>query len=597
MKKTWILFSLSFFLIQSPSLMAKKYEDKGFSGSLNFLYNDTGYKTTNGEYSQKTFTQEYQVNYLGNIYSPKLLDYSLDGTLRYEERVNIFGEQETTSNADSQDYKVRMSFIKDTKAPFSVYTQKSNRPTSTSYSNDTINSTSIQESKGINGYIDLKSFNLGYSATEDKNTNEAISSDQETQLTKYDLSLTKSEKDYSFKLGYMNNNQDIKHTSLDSGDTVRTNSTTNSASMSYRWKISDTLEIDTGARYLDSQYLKTKSTSLDANLRWSSREKYIGSIAASTTLMTSYMDVNDTDVSSTSKNMIASQSFGYIVSQHLSFSQSMAYSGYDSEELQGKNVNFGLGAMYNKTIFNDTYFSFSLNGMNSKSELIKQEVYDQNESLSNESLSTNSNLYSLSASSSITNMLPSINSKMSTNVNYNGNRSDDKTLDGFGTGVSLSSSFWLIFNNNMSVSYFNQKSSYTSLLGDTNSQVQSLSIDESLDFALRLGIRGKITTKVGIRYSEIENNSVLINRTQPKADIGISYRFWQRLRSVTTLHVDKDLSYDIMNYDAATNFTYKIGRTFISAGYQYSKTESSVMDAFSVNREKSRLEAKLVRKF
>ena len=86
----------------------------GFYGSVGLTYisNEYSNKTKN---AQKNFMQEYKLGYRGNIYSPKLVEYSVMGILRYEDIKSKINDVSGKTRVQSEDYKLDFNFLKNTK--------------------------------------------------------------------------------------------------------------------------------------------------------------------------------------------------------------------------------------------------------------------------------------------------------------------------------------------------------------------------------------------------------------------------------------------------------------------------------------------------
>ncbi len=605
MKKVASVFLL-LSIFGSGLLYAYNYRDKGAYGGIEFRYVDDYYETNSSVTSQKAFIQEYMLGYMGNVYSPRLLDYTVEGVLRFENIDDKTQGVKSTTKIDSQDYKVNLAFIKETKYPFTLYAQRTNRPYSTIYSQSINRYTQDLEKYGIMGSMKFDLFTLNYGASKNKRVQEDIATLQNRDTTSYNISARRNEANYNIQVSY-NHLKRITDQTYANSKTSRINQTDDTADIRYGWNISDTLTLSSGLRYLQSDYYRTKTTTADANLRWVPNKKYNGMVSVSASRSDQYgnaYDIGDAQLYSNQVDVInINQNFNYNVTPQLILTQNMSYYDFSSDRSSGTIYSLRLGANYSKQLKENTrmQLSSSIDMRSSKNETSGTE-YSSYQSLDKES-------YRVNLGARLNQNLPSIRSTLNTGVTYYGMRTSlDETRDRYSLNGSLFTRLFGEFSNRIDVSYMDDESlTYLSSLDGLYSRsITRLDVGEYIDYATRLGIRGRLSLKVGVRYSEIDNDGLVVSRTVPRADMNLNYRFWQRLIFSAGAHVDKDLTYNYINYSANANISYKIRKVSFSMGYQYFKTEvTDVADNLEgtealvviPERDRSRFEMKLSRKF
>ena len=598
------LIVLLFFF--GASLYAYNYKDRGAYGKIEFRYIDDFYETNNTLNSQKDFIQEYQLGYMGNIYSPRLLDYTVEGILRFENIDTKTEGTDYTTKIDSQDYKVNLAFIKETKYPFTLYAQRTNRPFSTIYSQSINRYTQDIEKYGVMGTMKFDMFMLSYGASKNKGVYEGIATLQDRDTTTYRISARRNQDNYNLQVSYLHLNRITDQTYVNRGRT-RTDQTDDTVEVTYGWNISKALTFNSGLRYLKSDYYRTESTSADASLRWVPNTTYNGMVSLSASrsdqLINSF-DTGDSQVYGNQVDMLnVNQVFNYNVTPELILTESMSYYNYSADAAKGVNSNLRLGANYRKQLFEDTriQLSSSIDIRSSKNDARLTE-YSSYQSLDKES-------YIVNLGARVNQNLPSIHSTLNAGVTYYSMQTSlDETRDRYSLNSALFTQLFGAFTNRIEVSYMKDDS--LSFLGNNEDlyarSITRLDVGEYVDYMTRLGVRGRLSLKVGVRYSEIDNDGLVVSRTVPRADMNMNYRLWQRLIFSAGAHVDKDLTYNYINYSANANISYKIRKISFSMGYQYYKTKvTDVVDELDgidtlvliPERDRSRFEMKLSRRF
>ncbi|RUM61888.1 MAG: hypothetical protein DSZ03_07750 [Sulfurimonas sp.] len=593
-------------LANSALLYAYNYKDRGAYGKIEFRYIDDFYETNTTRNSQKDFIQEYLLGYMGNVYSPRLLDYTVEGVLRFE---NIDTETESvdyTTKIDSQDYKVNLAFIKETKYPVTVYAQRTNRPFSTIYSQSINRYTQDIQKYGIMGSMKFDMFMLSYGASKNKGVYEGIATLQDRDTTTYRISARRNKENYNLQVSYLHLKR-ITDQTYASREATTIDQTDDRVDVKYGWDISKTLTFNSGLSYLKSDYYRTESTTADASLRWMPNQKYNGMISMSASRsdqLTNISDVGDTQVYGNQVDMLnINQVFNYNVTPEFMLTESMSYYNYSADAASGTNYNLRLGANYRKKLYTDTRLQLTSSiDMRSTENSTKTTIYSDYQSLDKTS-------YIVNLGARVNQNLPTIRSTLNAGMMYYAMRTSlDETRDRYSINSSLYTKLFGEFTNRIEGSYMNDKSlTFLNTNNDLYSRVITrLDLGEYVDYTTRLGVRGRLSLKVGVRYSKIDNDGLIVSRTVPRADMNLNYRFWQRLIFSAGAHVDKDLTYNYMNYSANANINYRIRKISFSMGYQYYRTKvTDVMDNLEgtdvlvivPERDRSRFEMKLSRRF
>ncbi len=619
MKKNLFVVLLCFLCLISSELSAKKYYDRGFYGSLSFLYWDENVQSST-EYSQNDFLQEYKLGYMGNIYSPRLLDYKLEGLIRFENLVNKNDRTETRTKTDSQDYKVNFSFIRGSNFPFTLYASKGKRPITRIDTTGTYSYLYKTDTRGINGSMKFKPFVINYGASNSINTSESTLYDQEIKTDVYYATLKHGEDKYNYSIDYSHLTQKINNDTTTSDTNTTTNVTTyyvtrnntdqvnDSVDLRYRLNISDTLTFNTSANWYESEFtgINSKSIGASANLQWRPSEKLTSSLTVNGRRLQNTSGDNITSSTSTFDTYSLYESLNYRVTPSINIFQSASDYIYENNSVDGDIKNFRIGASHNyrNRISGNTSFSlYSTVYMQNvtTSSTIKQ--VDTNDTNASEELYDSINRYNVNIKATLLDEMPAINSSLRLKVDlYNMQTSTEEAIARYSSDLQFLTKFFYIFRNNITLGVSQNETTRVRLATATNDEsvettkTSIVNASESLSFITRLGIEGRLSFLVGVKYSSVDYGNTTINRTQPMADIKLNYRLGRNLFYFASFHVDKDLIYDYTNYIGLTKLTYKIGRTSFLASYRYNKTEVGE-NSDRRDYQRTRLDLKLVRTF
>jgi len=331
-------------------LSAKDYPDRGFYGSIGFLYSEDEYKYTSRENVEEKFLQEFKLGYSGNIYSPKLLEYVVEGTLRYEDRDMKSNYLSSKEKSESVDYKSKFDFIKNTKIPFSIYANKSERPVSTVYSVYTENYINETRSEGISGSVDLNPFKVTYGASNMKNIVETSGGLEDSQIKNYTASLNYKDKTKDAEARYTHYIEDNQN--YYSNDAiVNLNRVKDTVTLSYDWRGIEDLMVNAGASYEKDGYFEIETVDADLNLYWRPKgEKYDAMFSVFGSQIETAPTTNSQKYTFDSINL--SQAFNYRLSEDIILSENAMYYTYDATTVSGESYYINLYGThnYNRTI-------------------------------------------------------------------------------------------------------------------------------------------------------------------------------------------------------------------------------------------------------
>lgn len=619
MKKNFFVILVCTVCLIYSELSAKKYYDRGFYGSLSFLYWDENVESST-KYSQNDFLQEYKIGYMGNIYNPRLIDYKLEGIVRFENLLTNNNQNESRTKTESQDYKVNFSFIRGSNFPFNLYASTGKRPITRIDTTGAYTYLYKTNTKGINGSMKFKPFVINYGASSSTNISESNLNDQNIKTDVYYAALKHGEDKYEYSIDYSHLTQKIQNesTSLESNATTTTYLITrndtdqinDSVDLRYRLNILESLIFNTNLNYYESEFtgIDSKSLGASANLQWRPNDKFTSSVTLNGRTLENTTGENLTKNTSTFDTFSVYESINYRIIPSLNIFQSASDYIYENSSVKGDIKNFRMGANHNyrNEISNTTNFSlyttvYMQNVTTSSS--ITQQVDTNDTNITATDVYDSINRYNINIKATLADEMPAINSNLRLRVDlYNMQTSTEEAVSRYSSDLQFMTKFYYIFRNNITFGASQNETTRVRLATTTSeasvetTKTSIINASESLSFTTRLGINGRLGFMAGVKYSSIDYGNVTINRTQPMADIKLNYRLGRNLNYFASLHVDKDLIYDYTNYIGITKLTYKIGRTSFLASYRYNKTEVGA-NSDRRNYQRSRLDVKLVRAF
>jgi hypothetical protein len=576
---------VSLIYLSSTTFLHAKYKDVGLSGSLGFMYEDESYSYDERESTQQRFNQEYELRYSGNIYSPNLFSYNIYSLMRFDDTKQQ-GDNANATQSDSQDYGTTLSFLKKSNFPFRVYYSKTQRPTSNVYVDRVVNLLSERENYGLSGSVKLNKINIRYEASQNETLEESLGTLQERSTFRYGSSLTYENEKNNFRLSYL-------HTDTDDTKFVDNNVTTDvtfqadesdDVSLSYGTKLTNDLRFSSTLGYNTTSVNETEVMTSNFTLAWSPDADYSGGVSLSlSSLEYSIEDFNSTETTvSTTDTMDISQNFNYKINENFSLSESINYFTYESENASSETsaLTLSLKYAYSKRLNAQRVLNFR-SSLRGSMRNTKRSTVDSN-TTAVDVTTQNTVDYSFINTLSITEMLPSINSRLYGSIGVSTSQSSSVVTNRYNANLSLSSKF------NKFTNIFDARYEYT----DT---VSTMSVGDNLNYSTLVGLKGNLAASIGaeIRTSKAETttSSELI-----KARLNFKYRFFRKLQFSTITTVNKDLGYNTLNYGNKTMFSYRAGLSTMSLSYDYDYASTTSSTDKTVS-QRSVVRAKFKRKF
>lgn len=576
-------------LVLSIKLSAKDYPDRGFYGSLNFLYSEDEYSVSSRQNIEEKFLQEFKLGYSGNIYTPKLLEYVVEGTLRYEDRdmqSSYFSSQEKSEGVD---YKTKFDFIKQTKFPFSIYANKSERPVSTvynAYSETYINET---RSEGVNGTINFAPYKITYGASNMKNIVETNSGLDDSQITTYNGSISYKDKRHDSEARYTryieNNQYNYSNNSIVGLSRVK-----DTVNLSYNWRGSEELMINSGASYESDEYFMSETINADLNIYWRPKdEKYdaMFSISGSNT------EADGTGASGeyTFNSINISQAINYRLTEDILLSQNGMYYMYDTNSVKGSSsyINLYGTHTYNKTIFDNVPFTLTTR--------LSAQKNDSSSKSATDTTTTSVERYTINIMPRARKEYPSIKSTLNFDGGYYhliaSNKESEQRYD---LRTLFLSRIFNIVNNNITASYSKTDRTNVSFSDGekTKNSYSTARIMEMLDFHFNLGIRGQIRFKVGAEYVNTQSGDQSRSSVNPRADVNMNYRLFRSWQFDASARISE--IYNTLDHSGSANLSFRAGKTTFLMGYQYNKSEVDTVFG-DLSNERSTFKVQLTRTF
>lgn len=590
-KKT--LFWVYLILILTPMLSAQEYPDKGFYGSLGFLYMEDKYLSGNTESSRDNFTQEVKLGYEGNIYSPRLLEYTIEGLLRYDNENNQRDDYSSKQKSTGNDYRANLNFIKETKFPFTVYANKTERPINTVYNAYSTNYVYETSSEGATGSIDFEPYMFTYGAISTKTIAEFSDRLQNQQTDTYNTSFRYSEGAHNLQANYSHAIQENQQTYINDAITS-VSQVKDLFNIAHTWKASKDLMVNSTASYQNDEFYQSETKDVGLDLYWRPEgADYDGSLSLNGYTMDFGSEISGGKytLDSTSVN----QMFNYRVTPTITLSENAMLYTYDSTNAKGSTsyVNLDASHYYDTTFFNDVPFVLlSRVGVQKNDSDIKT-TFDNNSTI----LSTSAERYNFDVNARVKKELPSIDSNLNFDSGYYYSvTSIEQEEQRYNFNLSLLSKLFSIVNNNISARYMQTNTSSKSIETDevTKNSYSRTSLMEMLDFYFNLGVRGRIGFKVGAEYENMKTNAQTMSRVSPRGEMNLNYRFFQSWMFSSSARVNE--LYNTTEYSGNANLTFQAGKTSFLMGYQYNKSEvASVFN--NIRNERSIFRAQLTRTF
>ncbi|QOY51870.1 hypothetical protein [Candidatus Sulfurimonas baltica] len=582
MKKRLICILLCIMVI--TPLNAKSYPDRGMRGSIGLNYEEESLDTFDTLLNRQNLIQEYNLNYDGNIYNPKLLDYKLFGSLRYSDMTQDINGNSNKAKSEALDYGITTNVFKSTKFPMTMFYNARNSPST--IINDDIVTYILAESKnyGISGSVRLNKLGFTYGA--DKNvvssSNLASNANFSTETSNsYNTGVSYLTGRHIFRLKYKNK----KNTTT--GDVMQRNDEDNSVKFTHKFKIDKDIVLDSDFMYNNYVFENdgiTDTTTMggNINLTWNPQAKYQGTILMNFNRVDFYsrMDSNSssTETMYITDTLNINQNFVYRPNNDFSISQNISYFYLDSDDFSSETSNIKLNSTYKHTKKLSPQRSLTYGGsaavimnQNNRSRSLKEINKIETETETNTNFNANANI-------SLSEKLPSINSSLNVGGGYAGSRgSDSQGTDTYILNSSLSSRLWLFYNN-MKISYASSKTQ----------TILNYSDDLRLNYSRRVGLKGRLDSSFIARYTKTINDKIIIEQIISSASLGFKYRFFTRLNFSTNANLNQDFKASSLTYGLNSSLGYNIGLSSISLVHSYRE---------AVNSTKETFQAKFTRRF
>ncbi|MBE0514617.1 hypothetical protein [Sulfurimonas sp.] len=590
-KKT--LFLLCTVSLLALKLSANEYPDRGFYGSLNYLYIEDNYINSGRESEKENFLQEYKLGYAGNIYSPRLLDYSIEGLFRLDKEETTRDAETMKQNSDGKDYKVNLNFIKDTKFPFTVYANKSERPINTVYSAYTTNYAYETQSEGATGSLNFNPYMFTYGATTTKTTAEFSDRLQDSKTTTYNSSFRYNEGAHNMQANYshsiLENEQNYINDEIISVSQVK-----DVLNLSHTWRASEDFTLNSRASYENDEYYARETIDAGVDLNWKPKDaKYDAYLSVFGTTMEYGDSLGGQTYVFDSVNI--NQRFNYRVTESITLSEGAMLFFYDSPTSKGSNsyVNLDATHNYDTTIFSDMPFNLTSRVGVQKNDSNIKSSYDANST----STKTSTERYDVSLNARAKKKFPKINSDLTLDSGYfHSLYSTDREEQRYNFGIYFLSRIFSILNNNITARYTqtNMSAEPSADGGDTKSSYSQANIMESLDFNFRLGVRGRVGFRVGAEYVNTKSDTISTSRVDPRAEMNLNYRLFKNWKLDASARISE--MYNTLEHSGNANLTFKAGKTSFLMGYQYNKSEIESVYR-TIENERSIFKVQLTRTF
>jgi len=583
-------FILFYIYIGTASLYAQ-YQDKGINGRLGFLYEDENYNLRGLVNEQKKFTQEYELNYEGNIYNPNLLEYRISTLLRFDNTKQKTGESDGKTDLRSRDYRIDADFIKNSNFPFKIYYTSSNRPTSTIYADTAINLLSQVNNYGLTGLVKLDRLQFDYEVSKDTSTDEDDKRFLERTITKYGGTVRYKNRDDNIQFRALHTQTDSRTITLDTAGSQ--NDSDDTLGLSYGTKISKTLRLSSSLGYSKTTIGDGTISNAGVNLNWKPSSDYDGTLAISFSRVDFYLS-DELNSSSSQKSLSRTdtlninQNLNYRPTKELSFSQGIDYfsNKQTTNDTETASLNLDANYIYNNQLTSERALDFS----SSLSSIMQN---SKNRDTNGTVDSTRESMYYMRAKVGISEKLPSINSRLGIGTRYNGTRTSKVSVDEYGADFSLLSRLG-IFSNSLRANY------------TLSGVVTTISYGDTINFAARVGYRGYLSGGVSYNTTETSGSKSDTKSQLCKADLNFRYRFFRKLMFSTGANISKDLGYNTLVYGGNSKLEYKRGLTKIGIEYRYNhataelstgQNAASTTLSSSTNSTRKSLQAKFERKF
>lgn len=592
MKKKSLLW-LCLSVLQSSFLMAQEHPDRGFYGSINYLYVEDDYTMSSTTTSKQNFLQEYKLGYKGNIYSPRLLEYTIEGLLRFDNEEIQRDGYSSKEKLKGEDYMANLNFIKETKFPFTLYANKSERPVNTVYDTYATNYVYETSSEGATGSINFEPYMFTYGAATTKSIAEFSDRLQDSKTTTYNGSFRYNENAHNVQANYSHAILENEFNYINDAATS-VNQVKDIFNISHNWKATEDLTVTSGATYENDEFYSSEQMNANMDLYWKPKDADYDGYLSLYGSKFEYADINGgEDYVFNSLNI--NQMFNYKLTENINLSESVMAYFYDAPTVKGSNTNINLYGTHNhsRTIFDDIPFTLTtrLGVQKNDSEYKTTTFADSNKT------TTGEERYDIYITARAKKELPSVNSTLNVNSGYYHSISSTKREEQrYDFGLYLLSKFFSIVSNNITARYFQTNTSFVSELdgGKTQNVNSTTSLMEMVNVYFNLGAKGRASFGAGVEYISMRNNNLTTNRVDPRAEANFNYRLFQNWTFSSNARISE--MYNTLEHSGSANLNFKAGKTTFLMGYQYNKSEIDSVFR-TIQNERSMFRMQLTRTF
>lgn len=539
------------------SIAILQAESNGLYGNLEYGYTQNRASDVNNESSQESIIQNYILGKTGYVYNPNLMSYLVQGSLLVTDTKDVTNGQPYDSNTKSMNYRVNTDFIRSTKYPFSLYGEKTSNPYSSIQAGSSMSYNQTNDRYGTSGSMELPYFNLRYSAESSGMQRDETNADETRKNKDYTLSIDKRFKDGTLSAVYSNRSRDYlrddryfqsRQEWSDQAQDIRVNGV---------WNVDKTLRIDSYLTYMDSSYSDMKNMTGSVNINWNPTDKYMASVSATASTVSSGGKSSDT--------VMLSGNSSYMVTPEFTTTQNVSLyrvTGDYSDMTMGTAM---LGGHYTKALENSLVLTAGLDVMGK---------VEQNKAVSDINITVpDRNSYSYTASLGASKRVEAIRSSLSGNLSYYDSEStlNDSTKR-ISANMMLSTMISDSLYNTLSGYYTSETGRYFTDLttGTVQMDLESFTVDNNLRYWYDIGYDGKMSFGGGVTYSQSQfNQQEKLVRVFPHAEASFTYKFFRTLFLNSTLSASQDSVSDLTNYSAYVGLNYTLRKILMSFGTRY----------------------------
>jgi len=541
---------LALFAITLVTLPA--YAEKKIYGRIDYGYINDQVSYGNYESEQMSFLQNYILGYRSYIYSPRLLQYTLEAGMSLNSTETDTTVSSYSSDSSVTNYRGNLSFLSGTWFPFSIYADKTSNPYENTLSTSSFSSNQTTEQYGINGMLQMSLFNFNYSfGTSKTDRTDPFSTDQRNNQD-IKLNLTKKKDNSSLSIGYDDYVRESTRISTD-GSATQNSWTDNTRQIhaDYRWTPDKTVSIGTSGSYQTSSLIDMKSATGTVNLAWNPTEKY----SAGAVMSASKMNVPGMEYSIFNVGLNSA----YYITPEMSATQNLVYYSSDSNFYSSKTAMLSLGGNYSKQLENNV--RIGING--SVTGRMEQTETDSNTSIVGDRKS-----YGTLIAANTSKLIEAYKTRMNLGVSYSTMSSnlDDKTNHmGVNGGLSSEIADNISYSLNGYLNY--DDSTVVAGTGErTTTNMETMGADMALRYWSAVGSKGQFSSSIGVAYAKSITNEREYSRLYPNANMSFNYALTSALNYTSSAYVSRDMMYDLTNYSVNMGLNYLIRSITISTG-------------------------------